>query len=77
MTEPTREQRKHALELAQRFSEQMITKYKLGQEEHGGNLWEKTTLLDNAIDEVVDLAIYLLTLRDQMMPHHDLWRRDY
>jgi hypothetical protein len=64
--EPTIEQRKHSIGLAHIFSEQMIIKYKKGQEEHGGNLWEKPNLLDNAIDEVVDLAIYLLTLRDQV-----------
>jgi hypothetical protein len=66
MTEPTREQRDHALKLAEEFQFLMLRKYKKGQKEHGGNLWDKETLLDNAIDEVVDLAIYLLTLREQL-----------
>lgn len=65
---PTREQREHAIRLADEFSNRMLAKYKRGQEEHGGNLWEKFSILeliDQALDETVDQAIYLLTLRDQ------------
>jgi hypothetical protein len=41
-------------------------KYRQGQIEHGGNLWEKPGMLDNAIEEVIDLAVYLYTLKEQM-----------
>jgi hypothetical protein len=42
------------------------TKYRAGQKEHGGNLWLKTGLLDEAINEVIDLAVYLLTMKEQI-----------
>lgn len=41
-------------------------KYRKGQVEHGGNLWLKPGMLDNAIEEVLDLAVYLYTLREQL-----------
>ena len=66
---PTREQREHAIRLADELGRRVIEKYKKGQEEHGGDLWDKFTVLefiDNALDETVDLAIYLLTLREQL-----------
>jgi acetate kinase len=37
-----------------------------GQIEHGGNLWTKQNLIDEAIEENIDSLIYLLTLRDQL-----------
>lgn len=40
-------------------------KYEAGQVEHGGNLWEKPGMLEQAIAEVLDLAVYLYTLREQ------------
>lgn len=44
----------------------ILKKYRLGQKEHGGQLWRKRHLIDHAIDEAVDQVIYLLTLRDQL-----------
>ena len=41
-------------------------KYENGQREHGGNLWLKPRMLENAIDEVLDLAVYLYTLKEQL-----------
>ena len=47
--------------------EELITdKYEKGQIEHGGKMWKKSHLIDEAIAEVVDLAIYLITLKQQM-----------
>lgn len=40
-------------------------KYRKGQIEHGGNLWQKPGMLDQAIAEVLDLAIYLYTMKEQ------------
>jgi hypothetical protein len=40
-------------------------KYRAGQLEHGGELWKKPRMLENAIDEVLDLAVYLYTLKEQ------------
>jgi len=45
-------------------------KYRAGQAEHGGNLWSKPGLLDEAIKEVVDLLVYLLTERQRQAAHH-------
>lgn len=40
-------------------------KYRAGQVEHGGSLWLKPGMLDRAIEEVLDLAVYLYTAREQ------------
>lgn len=40
-------------------------KYRTGQEEHGGNLYEKTGLVAMAIEEAVDQYTYLTTLEQQ------------
>ena len=61
------QQREHALAIADRFGQMIVEKYKRGQEVNGGNLWEKTDLIDKALEEVTDLAIYLLTLRQQLV----------
>lgn len=42
------------------------SKYLLGAAEHGGHLWEKSGLIDEAINEAIDQVIYLLTLEDQI-----------
>lgn len=41
-------------------------KYRKGQAEHGGKLWEKDGLLDEAINEALDQVVYLLTLKQQL-----------
>lgn len=40
-------------------------KYEDGQEKHGGNLWEKPGMLEQAIAEVLDLLFYLYTAKEQ------------
>lgn len=47
-----------------RVLQDIDAKYRRGQVEHGGNLWLKPGLIDMAIEEVLDLAVYLYTLRD-------------
>jgi len=42
------------------------SKYLLGVAEHGGHLWEKSGLIDEAINEAIDQVIYLLTLKEQI-----------
>lgn len=46
-------------------------KYRAGQAEHGGYLWLKSGMLDQAIAEVLDLAVYLYTLREQQQRTYD------
>jgi hypothetical protein len=48
------------------FAEDFRRKYNTGQAEHGGNLWEKTGMIERAIDEVLDFVAYLYTLRRQL-----------
>jgi hypothetical protein len=48
------------------FSRDVRAKYEKGQQEHGGNLWQKPGMVDHAIEEVLDLAVYLYTLREQL-----------
>ena len=48
------------------FAHDFRAKYEAGQAEHGGRLWTKPGLLDEAIKEVIDLACYLYTLKRQL-----------
>jgi hypothetical protein len=41
-------------------------KYEKGQREHGGNLWQKDGLLDEAINEAIDQVVCLITLKQQL-----------
>ena len=56
----------HLNNLETEFVGLLRTKYISGQEEHGGKLWLKTNLLDEAINEAIDQVVYLLTLRQQL-----------
>jgi hypothetical protein len=47
------------------FNADLRAKYAAGQREHGGHLWEKPGMLDNAIQEAIDLVVYLYTLKEQ------------
>jgi len=61
----TPDQEAHLKRILKNFSTDADAKYAHGQAEHGGNLWEKPHMLDNAIAEAIDLVIYLYTLREQ------------
>ena len=56
----------HIGRVADLQSRLMWAKYVKGQQEHGGNCWEKPGMLAHAQDEVADLSVYLFTLDDQM-----------
>jgi hypothetical protein len=51
-------------------------KYKKGQKEHGGNIWEKAGMLANAEDESTDFIVYLYTLREQLEEAYALLQRE-
>lgn len=55
----------HLQRILSRFNRELAEKYRKGQAEHGGNLWQKSGMLDYAIEEVLDLAVYLYTLKEQ------------
>jgi len=67
----TPEHYEHLDDILAELEELVTEKYENGQNEHGGKLWKKPGLLDEAINEVIDLAVYLLTLKHQME------KRDY
>lgn len=58
--------REHANQVAKEAAKRILTKYALGQKEHGGQLWTKPGIIDMAIDEAIDQVIYLLTLKEQL-----------
>jgi hypothetical protein len=58
----------HLSEIKDELWASIDAKYRQGQAEHGGKLWEHDVywLLDQAIMETLDLAVYLLTLRTKL-----------
>ena len=61
----TLEQESHLSHLKRDFCRWVDKKYRAGQKEHGGNLWQKD-VTKNAIDEAIDMVVYLLTLQEQI-----------
>lgn len=58
--------RAHVDRILSKFNADLLAKYEAGQVEHGGNLWEKPGILDHAIEEAIDLVVYLYTLKEQL-----------
>lgn len=56
----------HAKDLGEEVKQRLVKKYLMGQMEHGGRLWKKKGLIDMAIEEAIDQAVYLLTLKQQL-----------
>ena len=52
--------------LKREFCTDLDAKYRAGQEEHGGRIWEKRGMLEHAIEEAIDQVVYLYTLRAQL-----------
>ncbi len=64
----TETQEQH-LELVLATAKSLIsTKYRKGQAEHGGNLFDKSVgaLLDEAINEAIDQLVYLITAKAKL-----------
>lgn len=61
-------QEAHLASIIKRFSEACDKKYRAGQAEHGGDLWDMSAddLIDNALNEAIDQVVYLLTLKDRL-----------
>lgn len=62
----TQEQEAHLSEICFEVEDLIETKYTAGASEHGGNLWEKEGLIDEAIAEAIDQVVYLLTIKKQL-----------
>jgi hypothetical protein len=56
----------HLKSMQDAFLALSTTKYVNGQIEHGGKMWEKSGMLENAKEEVIDLWHYLCTLEQQI-----------
>ena len=61
----TPEQEQHLARLKSRLTTLLDAKYRLGQREHGGNLWRKK-ILPEVLAETVDFVSYVLTLEEQV-----------
>jgi hypothetical protein len=61
----TPEHEKHLAGIVRDLSRDLEAKYRKGQEEHGGALWRRPVWKD-AWEEVLDLAVYVHTLRMQL-----------
>ena len=65
----TPEQEAHLKLIKSNFSTKVDKKYREGQKEHGGDLWDKTVLdlIDECISEVIDAIVYLETMRERLV----------
>ena len=61
----TPEQHAHLAEIQEDFIKASNAKYRRGQAEHGGNLWERPVVTDLG-DEIIDLVIYYHTVRNRI-----------
>jgi len=69
----TPEQEAHLGRVKAAFAAKVDPKYRLGQAEHGGDLFRVAPLklLDMAIDEAIDNVVYLETLRERLLEEID------
>jgi len=60
----------HLHHIKSEFHRLVGPKYRKGQAEHGGILSEKSTefLINAAIEEAIDQVVFLITLRDKLVP---------
>jgi hypothetical protein len=57
----------HLAEIQQSIAKQVNTKYRVGQAEHGGDLWKRSPLVEDLIEEALDQMTYALTLKSQLV----------
>ncbi len=68
--------RAHLDRIVEKLTADIRAKYEAGQQEHGGNIWEKPGMLQHAYAEVLDLAVYILTLMEQQETRRRITGRD-
>ena len=59
-------QEDHLANIQQTIGVEIERKYRLGQAEHGGDLWERVPLVEDLIEEALDQMTYALTLKSQL-----------
>ena len=62
----TEQQEEHLKGLQTTLRSKFEIKYRNGQAEHGGNLWERTPLIDDLLEETLDQVAYAVTLKQQL-----------
>jgi hypothetical protein len=64
----TEAQEAHLGSIKAEFVRMADVKYRKGQEEHGGNLFDVPVrrLIDFAIEEAIDQVVYLITIRESL-----------
>ena len=62
----TPEHEQHLADIKTWVTAALDAKYRKGQDEHGGTIWHKQGMLAHAEEEVLDLLVYLRTLRQQI-----------
>lgn len=61
-----KDHKEHLKTILDYFEKAVTVKYEKGVKEHGGHLWLKSGLIDEAINEAVDMIVYLVTLKQQL-----------
>ena len=59
-------QEAHLTNIQQTIGVEIDRKYRIGQAEHGGDLWERVPLIEDLIEESIDQVTYALTLKSQL-----------
>ena len=54
----------HVARIVAWFTDVVTVKYHRGQQEHGGDLWNKPRALANLEEELIDLPVYYKTAKD-------------
>ena len=72
----TPEHEAHLARIKARLAADIDAKYRAGQDEHGGRLWEKPGMLQHAYAEALDLCVYLLTEMEQRETRRTITGRD-
>lgn len=62
----TKQQEEHLEGIKDSFNKEVDKKYRAGQAQHGGNLWLKKDLIGKALEEIIDLYVYMATLKTQI-----------
>ena len=56
----------HVARIVAWFTEVVTVKYRTGQEEHGGDLWNKPRALAHLEEELIALPVYYKPAKDQL-----------
>ena len=62
----TLKQEDHLRDIVNSVTAGIDKKYRAGQAEHGGDLWERVPLVEDMIEESIDQVTYALTLKQQL-----------